>query len=394
MYLVISYCYDMFGNDTICQFEVSEKLGDLFEKYQTPTERHTQLIDNSEMDVFDLHYFKIQSNSEFNLHNSYLNVEAIEEILKSEKEDKTNDLELSEDTDNGDADDEYSDHDEVTEKKLSGMQLMVQQINDYHKKIYEILSDKSKTPEPDKMTIESDLNSKENRRRYRKLYIIKNRLASRYENIKNTGTYNYLLMYFDKGVVQSYERNGTESIKINGDEMMYSFKGKMDWSRFDYELFHHEGAHFILFPSVDSMITYVNNVLIENKNKYDNANVFFSKLISNKEYEMKLNMDNEIWLGNDKHPTITSPSRLTHNRFFDVAMQLVSYEKNVATYKSIAPIKESNHLIELECILKPTKDEDKVEDKDNYTDIPAEETLGVLTKKSQKYKLNHIRLSE
>lgn len=378
MYLVISYSYDMFGSDTICQYEISSSLYYLFDKYGPPTERHTEMIDNTEIDVFDLHYFMIP-NDVFNLHDSYITMQKIEELIKVEKENQklvdSDDVNLLKDYDSNDGDDEQSDIEPIEENEKSGLQKIIEQINDYRSKIYKALSERNKTHEPDYLVINNDLDAKENKKKYNKLKKIKNRLENRYENIMSTGTYHYLLFYFDKGIVQSYKRKeGVTSTIINGDELLYSFESPVDWAELSYILYHHKNAHLRLFNDMEHMVKYVDDIIGSNKEKYDNANIFFMKLISNKGSDVTLNIDNEIWLGTPNHKTIMSPSRLTHNRFFKELMKRSEGNR----YNTINPVKESYHHIELECTQMVDKDEI---------------TLGELVKYG-KYRLKHTRIDE
>lgn len=425
MYLVVSYAYNTFyGTDTTCQFEISNNLTRLHQKYGPTTERHIDMdVDTSV--VFDLHYFNILDDV-FNLKTAHLTQESISKILESEPKDTSyldlDDIKLlkNDNYDVDDADDEQSE-DGISvcdsDEKISGIQKIVIQINDYRKKIYELLSKKNKTPKPDKLEVNINLNLKENQRHYRKLHRVKYRLANRYQNILNGEPYYYLLVYFDKNVMSSFEHIDTnyETIKIHGDELLYFYKPKLKWTTLDYELFYHSNAHFKLFDNIDDMIQHVDDIIGKNKELYDNINIFFNKLTLHKDYNIVLDQNHEIWLASDKHPTIISPSRLTHNRFFNEIVELKTsiqtHNVLTETYQTINPCQSTYHHITLErtvpYINLNVLDElitnvEQEEQEDNIDiindsnimikDNTNNNTIGQLIKEALEYKIIHNRM--
>lgn len=391
MFLVISYCADIFHDDDInCQFEVSMDLKSLVDKYGDPTPNHNLIEFESGADVFDLNYFKIH-DGEFNLVDTYLTPETVNKILDAEAETKAKAEEKKKQNDSDDVDDSEQQQKQTLEE-------IVTDINEFKKKIYDLSPHRDEVREPTDIVINENIDEKIRRKKLRQFIKMKKGLRIRYDNLVSTGQYYYISLHFDKGMTSNFPRSDdcSKVVSIGGDQLYYGCKPLRDWTSMEYELFYHPTAHFHIHKQTEDMVQYIDKTIGANRSKYDNANIFFSKFNMNKEFVYNLNPNSEVWLESATHKTETSPVRLTNNRFYNEPMTFVSEEKTddmlIHRYKNCQPITEYGHNIYVEQFIPLERVDRSIE---YYNAENSKEcTLDKILKTHYKYNLIHERMDE
>lgn len=403
MFLVISYSSDFFyDDDTICQFEISFSLTKLIDKYGKPTINHMSSDYKSEVETFDLNYFQF-SDTQFNLINSYLHPDKINQIIEMEK------LDIEEpDTEEPDTEEPYTEEPDIEEpdtdsttknKHKINLHKIIDEINDYRKKIYKLSPNKKQIPEPSSIKIDTEttITYQKDKKKLKQFVKMRKSLVSKYEHMMNTGQYYYLLLYFDKNTFNDFERNMNDITIINGDKIFYGCKPKKDWTTIEYELFYNQSAHFKFVNDSSEMINYIDNTILTNKEHYDNANIFYAKLNINKEFAFELSPMTEIWLKSKTHKTITTPNRLTYNKFYNEIVELQSEMMNetstqlIQIYKTKEPIRDYGHHIVIELYLPITQ----TIFQHTYSNMKHDMCIiSDILKGKYKYKLEHIRPNE
>ena len=383
MFLVVSYSADIFYDDDIkCQFEFSFKLSTLIDKYGDPTQNHNHIDFEPGAEIFDLNYFQI-SEGEFNLCDTYLTPQKVKEIVNAEKE-----AEKSDDESNG------HDSKNSTASKLDDI---IKDVNIYRKKIYDISPQNSEIPVPTDIVLPENMDDKMYKRKFKQFSKMKRGLIGRYKSMIETGQYYYVTLHFDKDTIPEFDKSDdVKNVTINGDQLFYGRTGKKEWTSIEYELFYNMKAHFKVHEQSDQLLDYIDETIGQNKNKYDNANIFFSKFNMNKEFDFLLKPITEVWLATSAHKTVTSPARLTHNRFYTENVKYVSEEKLEEhvkqIYRTYSPVAEYGHTIQIEHIVPLDKMNDTIK---YYNEINAEEcTIAQILKAGFKSNVIHERLTE
>jgi hypothetical protein len=376
-YLVSSFTGDIFHDNQYHQYELSKQLTNLYNKYGKPTVNH--MLTNTPMDsaeIVDMNYYLIPDDSEFNLVNTCLSLEKINEILKTENETlESNDVINNQPIKGID----YSKcKDDIDKKSL--------EISYYKMKIHKIISktnDISPPKEYDKLkTKKGLLNTRKNN-------IIKSHknIYTKYINLVKNGTYIYLIVYFDKQLISEFKGS------VDENNMFYNKKPKLDWTNIEFELLNSKKAHFKIFDSIDSCIQYVDENIIPNHDIYDTSNIFYSKINWDKEFIFTMNINTEVWVQNNDYKTMFSPYRFSHNRFYRDSVVFVQNQKTndhlIQIYKTDKPSENLSHHM----IIKHYVPINKIDDKTKYYNDTGKPnaTLTDIIKLNYKYDLIHVR---
>lgn len=384
MFLVVSYSADIFHDDDIkTQFEFSFKLTTLFNKYGKPTQNHNHIDFELGAEIFDLNYFQIPEK-EFNLCDTYLTPEKVKSIIDSEA--------IESDNDN----DEFDSKD-IVKSSTSKLDDIIKDVNLYRNKIYDISPQKSEIPIPTDITLPDNMDDKLYKRKLKQFNKMKKNLIGRYKSMVETGQYYYLTLHFDKDVISDFDKlDDIKNVTINGDELFYGCIAKKEWTSIQYELFYNSKAHFKIHEQSEDLLKFIDNTIGQNKAKYDNANIFFSKFNLNKEFDFLLGPTTEVWLEIKSHKTVTTPVRLTNNRFYIEKLKYIGDEKLdehlKQIYRTYEPVTEYGHNIIIEHLIPLDKINDNIK---YHNEINCDEcTIAQVLKAGYKSNVIHQRLVE
>jgi hypothetical protein len=377
-YLISSFTGDIFHDNPYHQYEVSKNLTNIYNKYGKPTVNH--ILTNTPMDsaeIIDMNYYIIPDDSEFNLVDTCLTIEQINDILKQESEKTESDTDITEKNLIQDID--YSECQNHFDKKSL-------EISYYKTKINEIISKTSNVSRPKDYDKPKDNKILSNTRKNNIIKFHKN-IRTKYINLLKNGTYIYFLVYFDKDITSNF--NG----ELDNNHMFYNKKTKLDWTNIEFEFLNSKGTHFKIFDSIDSCIQYVDNHIILNNDKYDISNIFFSKTNWDKEFVFTMNINTEIWIQKDKYKTMFSPYRFSHNRFYKDTFVFVENIKTkdylIQVYNTDKPSEDLSHHMIIKHYIPIDKTNKEIKYY-NYTYKPNT-TLGDISKLNNKYELIHLK---
>jgi hypothetical protein len=377
-YLVSSFTGDIFHDNSHHQFEISEQLTNLYNKYGKPTINH--ILTNTPMnsaEIVDMNYYCIPDNSEFNLVNTCLSIEQIDEILQKELEKPESD---DDNIQTGFIEGiDYSECNNDFERKSL-------EISYYKMKIHEIISKTNDVPVPKEYELPKITKGISNTRKNNIIRFHKN-IRAKYINLLKNGTYIYLLVYFDNELLSKFDG------ELDSNGMFYNKKPKLDWTNFEYEILNSYKAHFKIFYSIDSCIEYVDNNIIPNHDKYNISNIFYSKFNWDKEFVLAMNINTEVWAQNSERKTMFSPYRFSHNRFYKDSIFFIENQKTdkylIQIYKTDKPSEDLSHHM----IIKHYVPIDKTNSETEYYNHSksSNTTIMDIIKLNYKYELIHLR---
>lgn len=204
----------------------------------------------------------------------------------------------------------------------------------------------------------------------------------------------YLLIYFDKGIIEKFPKrqpnsddglyivnemanfNGLpnledteeDTIKNNWhdssvlymtsdiDPVVYNYAPHQDWTTIDYELYYHQGTHFIITETPEEIFNWIDQNVKPHPDQFDLINLFRAKVQYDKEFIFNLDETTEVWIDSKSFMT---PYRLTYNRFYNEPMELIKSQKIdkgiIEIYRSSGLTTVANHILVAELLITTDK---------------------------------------